>query len=212
MTKLLFASLGLAIAAAVSGCTGTCDTETVAHTLAPRANEKIAAEIDQCITKKMCVPLCVDAFELPADATVHACTIYNLDDKFAHVHVRYSEPGVCADETDFYWDDGWDDGAYDDGGYDDGYYDDGGDGGYYDDGSSDCSDCSTDGYDDGSTDTGYDDGSTDPGDDGGSTDTGDDGGDDGGGDSGDDGGWKKAMPQAPTQAFATTQTVSHAAK
>ncbi|HEY0253087.1 MAG TPA: hypothetical protein VGC41_16240, partial [Kofleriaceae bacterium] len=175
MKKLLLASLGLAIAAAASGCTSTCETETVAHTLAPRANAKIAAEIDACITKKQCVPLCLDAFALPADATVHACTIYNLDDKFAHVHVRYSEPDVCASTDDFYWDDGGDDGSYDDGGYDDGYYDDSADdGGGYDDGGSDCSDCSTDdggSYDDG----GYDDGG--------------DGGYDDGGDTGDDGGY-----------------------
>ena len=143
------------------------------------------AEIDACITRHDCDPLCLSLFALGPDQSLVSCAVENVDAQgTALVEMRSEDYGVCAaQDSGYYGDDGstdtGDDGSTDTG--DDGSTDTG------DDGS--CNDSSCDGgsSDDGSTDTG-DDGSTDTGDDG-STDDGstDDGSTDDGGDSGDGG-------------------------
>lgn len=146
-----------------------------------------AAQIDACITRHDCDPLCLSLFTLGPDQSLVSCAVEHVDAAgTALVEMRSEDYGVCAaqDDSGYYGDDGSTDSG-DDGSTDTG-----------DDGS--CNDSSCDPGDDGSSDTG-DDGSTDDGgdtgDDGGDTgddggDTGDDGGDSGdGGDTGDDGGW-----------------------
>jgi len=131
-----------------------------------------AAEIDACITRHDCQPLCLSLFALGPDQSIVSCAVDHVDAQgTALVEMRSEDYGVCAaDDSGTYGDDGdWGDDGGDTG--DDGSTDDGSD-----DGS--CNDSSCDG--------GGDDGSTDTGDDG-STDTGDDGSTDDGGDSGDGG-------------------------
>jgi len=152
LTKLVLASVVASFAACVP-----CDPEVTQHGLAPRPQYDI--QIDACITKHSCLPLCRSIFQLNSSDDIDSCKIELVDAANAHVVIRYYN-NACnsSDDSDVVA---------------------GGDG-YYDDGSTD--DGSTD---DGSTDDGStDDGSTDDGstDDGG--DSGDGGGDSGGGDGG----------------------------
>jgi hypothetical protein len=140
-----------------------------------------AAEIDACITKHDCDPLCQALFVLGPDQQLVSCAVTHVDAQgTAAVRMRSDDYGVCA--VDDSGGGAWiDDGSTDDGSTDDGSTDDGsGDTG--DDGSTD----------DGSSDTGD---TGDTGDDGGETggDTGDDGGDTGddGGDTGDSGDYRQ---------------------
>jgi len=161
LTKLLLASV---VAASFAACV-PCDSEVTQHGLAPRP--QYDTQIDACITKHSCLPLCRSVFQLDGSYDVRSCKIELVDAANAHVVVRYNDNSCSSsDDGDVI---AGDDGSYDDGGYTD------------------------DGSDDGSTDDGSDDGSTDDGSDDGST-TGDDGssdgGDDGGDSGGDDGGYR----------------------
>ena len=163
LTKLLLASLVASFAACVP-----CDSEVTQHGLAPRP--QYDTQIDACITKHSCLPLCRSVFQLDSSYDVVSCKIELVDAANAHVVIRYHDNSCSSsDDSDVI---AGDDGSYDDGGY----TDDGSDDGSTDDGSTD------DGSDDGSTDTG-DDGSTDTG-------GGDTGGDGGGDSGGDDGGYR----------------------
>ncbi|HEY6038191.1 MAG TPA: hypothetical protein VIV58_28110 [Kofleriaceae bacterium] len=164
LTKLLVASLVSVVAGSFAGCV-PCDSEVTQHGLAPRPEYDV--QIDACITKHVCLPLCSSVFQLASTVDVRSCKIDLVDAASAHVVVRYYD-NSCAASGDDSASVAGDDGSYDDGGYGD------------------------DGTDDGSTDDGStDDGSTDGGDTGDSGgDGGGDSGGDGGGDSGGDSGWR----------------------
>jgi hypothetical protein len=148
--------LGLAAAGCVDD--QPCDSHATNETIVNRP--KGDAEVDACITKHECVPLCADVFKIDP-GIITDCAIFDIDaNNNVTIRVRIADPARCTsdDGDDVYvdWGDDWGDW-------------------YGDDGS--CDDGSCDGGDDGSTDDGGDDGSTD---------SGDDGGDDSGGDDGDD--------------------------
>jgi len=150
--------MSILVALGLASCV-PCDSTFTDSALARRPD--FDPEIDACITRHACAPLCRDLFRLDLSIEIERCAISLVEPAVAHVTVEYYDPNACVvDDTgidssgDDWWD-GGDDGSTDDGSSDDGSSDDGS----TDDGSSD--DGSTD---DGSTDDGSTDDGGDPGD------------------------------------------------
>ena len=102
LTKLVLASLVFA------GCV-PCDSEVTQHGLAPRPAYDL--QIDACITKHTCLPLCRSVFQLASSVDVRSCKIDLVDAANAHVVVRYYDDSCAAsDDSDIY---AGDDGSYD---------------------------------------------------------------------------------------------------
>jgi hypothetical protein len=124
------------------------------------------AEINACITRHDCEPLCESLFTLSPDETLTACHVEHVDAAGnALVRIDYDDDSVCAADGggDVYLGDSADNGSTDDGSTDDGG-DTGSDDGSTNDGSTDDGSTNDGSTDDGSTNDGStDDGSTNDG-------------------------------------------------